>query len=154
MVNCALVLVMKLKWFFGITRKWPIECWILALSLLLLILHTCSTCLEITPFLFWSLTIPPPSGVPSTSSRECRWSMEIFWKWYLCKKILQEHLLDQLRETSSREWKIIKECYRIKTYGQCLIPASINSGRSWERGEGSGGKFSGLKGEFLWGAPP
>ena len=83
---------------FNINCKWPIECWILALSLLLLILHTCSTPLEITSFLFWSLTIPPPSRVPSTSSRECMGSMEIFWKWYLCNKILQEHLLDQLWE--------------------------------------------------------
>ena len=35
--------------------------------------------------------------------------------------------------------KIIYECCRIKTHGQCLIPASINSGGSRERGEGSGG---------------
>ena len=32
-----------------------------------------------------------------------------------------------------------------------LIPASINSGGSRERGEGSGGKFYGLKGKFLRG---
>ena len=78
MVNCALVLGIKRKQFFRITRKWPIECWILALSLLLLILHACSTPLEITSFLFWSLTIPPPSRVPSTCSRECMGNMEIF----------------------------------------------------------------------------
>ena len=38
---------------------WPIECCILTLSSLLLILHNCSTPLEITSFLFWSLTIHP-----------------------------------------------------------------------------------------------
>ena len=109
MVNCALVLIMKLKWFFGITHKWPIECWILAFSLLLLILHTCSTPLEITSFLFWCLTIPPSSGIPSSCSSECRGSMEIFWKWYLYNKNrLQEHLLDRLLDTCTWECKIIK----------------------------------------------
>ena len=29
-----------------------------------------------SPLLFWTLTIPPPSRIPSTSSRECRGSME------------------------------------------------------------------------------
>ena len=47
MVNCALGLVMKLK-RFSRACKWPTECWILALSLLSLILHTCDTPLEIT----------------------------------------------------------------------------------------------------------
>ena len=77
MVNCALGLVMKLK-RFSRACKWPTECWILALSLLLLILHTCNTPLEITSFFGGSLTIPPPSGIPNTSSREYRGSMEIF----------------------------------------------------------------------------
>ena len=35
---------------------------------------------KLLPF-FGSLTIPPPSGIPNTSSREYRGSMEIFWKW-------------------------------------------------------------------------
>ena len=49
MVNCELGLVMKLK-RFSRACKWPTECWILALSFLLLILHTCNTPLEITFF--------------------------------------------------------------------------------------------------------
>ena len=65
--------------------------------------------LEITSFFGGSLTIPPPSGIPNTSSREYRGSMEIFWKWYLCyNKILQEHLLDRLLDTCTWEWKIKK----------------------------------------------
>ena len=51
---------------------------------------------------------PRPPGIPSTSSSKCKGSMEIFWQWYLCNKILQEHLLDRLLDTCTWECKITK----------------------------------------------
>ena len=102
MVNCALGLVMKLKRFsracIGIKQSFSYQWLIVHLAsswnwkdFLELASGLLNVGFLLFPYFHWFYTpatllwkLLTPSGIPSTSSREYRGSMEIFWTWYLC----------------------------------------------------------------------